>query len=141
MNNERGISIVENLVAITLLSIILASTSRLVILAVEANASRRDFTSVGANVQGLIDNYRAGNYTELLDKFGSSYASIEDGDTVSETQELAFGKASMEIVYQAIKSGPGTYPDAIEIQITVNQRRGKLQNASFQFDSVIAPVS
>ena len=102
--SEDGITIVENLVAISLFLITLAGSHSLFSYSMHSNASARTYTTLATDVQELMDSFRKDSYTGLLDKFSTTYTAIADGQTVTETIQSSDARASYQVTYTAIKS-------------------------------------
>ena len=138
--SERGITIIENLVAISLLSIVLASSSNMIIMAMQSNGSARGYASMVSQVQQKIDQYRNGSYSTLLAKFGSTYSSITDGQTATETSSYDGANTTFTTTFTAIKSSNTAFPEAIQIKVSALQRRGRIGNVAYDFETVIAQM-
>jgi type II secretory pathway pseudopilin PulG len=134
------VTIIENLIAITLLGLVLTASSRMIISTIQANRSARGFAGAIAEVQKSIDGYRTGSYTAILDKFGGTYSSIEDNETVTETTYSDASRTTLVTTYTAIKTSSTAFPEAVRITIDATQRRAALGDAQYRFETVIAHI-
>lgn len=138
IKSQRGISIVENMLAIALLGIVIAGSSRMIIMGLESNGSTRNYAGVAADVQSIFDSYRNGSYLTLLNKFNTPYLQIGDGQSASENTNSSKAKATYQTTFTAIKASATSYPEAVKIAVQADQRRGKLGNVTYTFETVIA---
>lgn len=137
--SEAGFSIIENMIAISILGIVLAASSNSIIMAMQANSSARAYSTMTAEVQGAIDNYRSAPFDTLLAKFGTSnYTSITDGQAVTETSYSNDARTNYSTTFTAVKSAAVSTPIAVKIKVDAVQRRGKLGDAHFSFETVVA---
>lgn len=137
-NSQRGIGLIENMVAIALLGISMVGATSLFINSFHSNAASRTYTSLISDVHTIIDEYRRGNYSDLLDKFPSSYTAITNGQTAQETTGSPDARATYTTTFTAIKTSTTNIPEAVRIQIRAVQRRGKFGDATYQFETMIA---
>jgi Tfp pilus assembly protein PilV len=137
--SQRGVTIVENLIALTLFAIVIAGSSRFIIAAMRSNTSSRTYLALVSDVQQIVDGYRKGTYSTLLSNFGSVYTSIANNQTVtltSSTKQNA--RATFTTTLTAIKTSNTSFPEAIKVRVAATQRRGKFGNATYSFETVIA---
>ena len=139
--SERGFGIVENLVAITLLGIAIVGTTSLVVNTFHMNAASRSHTAVMSDVEAIIDSYRSGGFTSLLDEFGVNYSLIANGQTVTTSVTSAESKAEYSVSLTAIKTSSAGLPEAIRLAISSDHRRGKFGETNYQFETLIAQVN
>ncbi len=137
---DSGFTIIENLIAVTLLSLVIASNSRFIISSMFANQSARAYDALAAEVQKKVDTYRSNTYSQLLDKFGSNHSAITDGQTATENGSTTNGRSSYVTSFTANKSSNTGLPESVGIKVVATQRRGKFANASFSFETVIAQM-
>ena len=137
---QSGVTIIENLVAISLVSLALVGTSNLIISTYKANSSARNFTSLAAESQGLIDQYRQ-NYTALLDEFGTAYTEIEHGQSTVVTVSSDTSRSTINLSLTAVKSRTGTIPEAVRVRASSEQRTSSTTTSTYSFETIIAQVS
>lgn len=135
---QLGTGLVENLVAISLLSISLMGATSLFISSFKADASARTYSALVSDVHTIIDTYRQSNFSTLLNQFNTNYTSIVNGQTVTQTQVGASSHANYTITFTAIKTSTTNIPEAVKISIAALQRRGKFSNSNFTFETMIA---
>ncbi len=135
---QRGIGIIENLVAIAILGISIVGATSLFISSFHSNAASRTYTTLISDVHTIIDEYRTGAFSDLLDKFPVSYTAIADGQTISETTTSVDARATYTTSFTAVKTSTTNIPEAIRIQVNAVQRRGKFDDATYRFETIIA---
>lgn len=135
---QRGIGLVENLVAISLLGISLMGATSLFVSSYNSDSAARSYTSLINDVHSIIDGYRSATYSSLLDKYGTGYANIVDGQQVSETAAGLAARANYTITFTAIRTTTTNIPEAVRVNVTANQRRGKFSNGIYRFETIIA---
>ena len=135
---ERGVSIIEILVAISLLGIVIVSSSNLIIVSMHANQAARTYSSVVADVQQIIDDYRGQGYVALLNKFGGSWSAITNGQTVVETTTSDRSRATYSVTLTAVKSSSDANPVAIQVEVSAAHRRGKFGDTTYTFHTMIS---
>ncbi|MCC6954556.1 MAG: type II secretion system protein [Deltaproteobacteria bacterium] len=140
-SDERGFSIVENLVAITILGIASVATIPLIFLSLNATGESRNQAAALAEVEGLVSDYKTLPFIEVLQKIASNVPSIQDGDTVTITEPLEGGRSSYTVTLTAIKSQSLGNPEAVRMLIEVTQRRGTRADRQYQFETIISQVS
>lgn len=138
LSNERGLTIIENLVAVSLVAAVLAASTRFVMLSMEANSSTRSYAALAAQAQKILDSYRTAGYSQLLGKFGTSHGSITNGQTVTEESSYKNGWADFKTTLTAIKTSNTGTPEAVKVQIQAVQRRGRLGDTTHIFETYIA---
>jgi prepilin-type N-terminal cleavage/methylation domain-containing protein len=138
---QRGFTIVENLVALALISISIAGASNLVISAVLGNSAARNYAGVVAEAQSRIDDLRRQSFTSILANFGGSPQSVANNQTVTLNSTSSNSRASYATTLTAIKNSTTGYPQAVRVRIVATQRRGRLNNAQYTFETLIANVS
>lgn len=131
-------SIVENLVAISILGIVIISVTPILVTSMQSNGIARSHTSLVADVQSIVDGYRNSTYQTILDKFATTYTAITDGQTVSESSTSSESRASYSTTFTAIKLNPTSSPEAVKITVVATQRRGNFPDASYTFETVIS---
>lgn len=137
---QRGLTIVENLLAISLLGIALAGSSRAIIYTMHSNQSARANTALAADVQKVVDGYRQLSYAQLLNKISTNYSGITDGQAATESLEFAESRASMLTTFSAVKTSNTGFPEAVKVSVAATQRRGKLGDATYTYETFIAQV-
>jgi type II secretory pathway pseudopilin PulG len=138
INRESGTGLIENLVSLSILSIVIASVASSILFTLHSNNSTRTQTASLSEVQSIIDNLRYAGYTDILDKFNSIYSSIAHDQAVSETITDSNSRSSYVITYTAIKRTAGSSPEAVKIRIAVNHRSSPQRNGQFAFETIIA---
>lgn len=136
---EAGITIIENLVAISLVGLAIVGSTGLFITTYKTNASARNFTSLVADCQGLIDQYRQ-NYTALLNEFGSSYTEIANGQSTTISVESPASRSNITLTLTAIKAREGTIPEAVRVRANGVQRTSSNTTSSYSFETIVAQV-
>ena len=137
--DERGISVVENLIAIALLAMVVAGSAQFVMLTMQANQSTRSYSALAAEAQKMIDGYRA-SYPALLNKFGSAYSAITNGQTAIEESSSSSGWTDFRTTFTAIKTSNVSFPEAVQVEIVATQRRGRFAGVTHTFGTWIARV-
>ncbi len=139
--NESGITIVENLVAMALISIAVVGASTFFITTFQANAATRIGTSLVSDMQALVESYRSSSYSALLDKFNTGYTTITDGQTASESVTVPRSRATYQITFTAIKTNTNFMPEAVRVRVSATQNRGKLGTKNLNMETLIAQLS
>ncbi len=134
---EQGFTIIENLVAITLVSIALVGSTALFSSSYQHNATRRTYGALAADARLIIDAYRS-NYNSLLDEFGVNYIDIANGQQATISQSSAQSRSLYTIVLTAQKTKADSIPEAVTVTIQAAQRRGKLADGQYTFETIIA---
>jgi type II secretory pathway pseudopilin PulG len=81
---QSEMTVIENLIAISLLAIASAGALPFILYSTSANHSTRSHAAVVAQAQQIIDNYRSSSYDQLLARFGADFTAISDGQTADE---------------------------------------------------------
>lgn len=136
--NQKGITIVENLVALALLSIVMAGSARTIIVMMHANASHRQFVASQSEVQAVVDQYRSEPYNDILALFGNDYRGISDGQTYSTNHVSSNGRSNYVITFTANKTNLNSTPESVKISIEATQRRGSLGNTEYNYETIIS---
>jgi|1048.fasta_scaffold22338_3 hypothetical protein len=136
--NEKGSGLIENLVSLSMLAIVIASVSSAILLTMHGNASSRTYASVIADVQSIVDSLRHGTYTQILDKFNSSYGTINNNQTTSEIVRSSESRAIYTVTYTAIKRSANAIPDAVKVRVNISHSKGHLGNSTTAFETIIA---
>lgn len=139
--SQRGVGIVENLVAMALVAIAVVGSTSLFITCFHSNASTRTYTSVIADVQSIVDSYRNGSYADLLGRFGTSYVNIANGQQATLSSESADSRAAYTTTFTAIKTSPGSIPEAVRVRVAATHRRGNPGDVVYDFETIIAQVN
>lgn len=139
MRSESGFSIIENLVAISLLGIAMVGTTVLFASTFQSSSSSRDYVAVSADVQSVVDSYY-NDYNSLLAEFASAPGEIANGESAVRNLNSTNAKADYVITLTAIKTKSEGTPEAVRIEVRAAQRRGKLENSNFTFETVIPQV-
>ena len=137
---QHGLTIIENLIAISLVGIALAGGSRAIIYTMHSNQSARAYTALAADVQKTVDGYRQLTYAQLLSKISTNYSAITDGQSASETLDFAESHSSMQTTFSAVKTSNTAFPEAVKVSVAATQRRGKLGDATYTYETYIAQV-
>jgi type II secretory pathway pseudopilin PulG len=136
--SEKGISIIENLVAITLLSFAIISSTGLIKYSMHANQSARSFQGLISEVHLLVEGYRADGLFKLLDKYNKTHMTITNNETVTENLSLPAYNASVRTTYTAIRSASNSSPEAVKVTVVATQRRGALKAKDFTYETIVA---
>lgn len=140
LHAQHGVTIIENLVAISLVAIALLGSTSLFINTYQNNKSARNFSSSVSDIQRIIDGYRT-DYSSLLDEFGTDYTAITDNQYVEETVQANDSQASYTLGFTAIKTNSSAPPEAVRISVISTQRRGKFDDVNFTFETIIAQAN
>lgn len=140
-DSESGFGIVENLVAIALITIALVGTSGLFINCFNMNTASRSHGSVMADMQGIVDSYRNAGFGVILNKFATSFPAIADGQVAQETSASSSSHANYTVRFTAIKSHASSIPEAVKITVIASHRRGALGTSSYQFETIVAQAN
>ena len=135
---ERGFSLVENLVAISILAAVIVGSAKLHIYTLHANSASQDYSTLADEVHAIIDGYRSQGLNALLAKFGGSRTGIANGASTTETAPSISPKLSYLVTFTAINSAAGGAPQAVRVTIEATQRRGALGNHVFTYETIIA---
>jgi len=136
---EKGINLIENMVAMSILSLVIASASSAMIMSYHGNNTARTYSGVVSDIQGIVDGLRNGPYTSILLKFGTSaFLTITNNQTANETILGNESRATYTITYTAIKRSATSIPDAVRVRIAIAHRAGKLGNNTYSFETIIA---
>ncbi|MCB0335816.1 MAG: type II secretion system protein [Bdellovibrionales bacterium] len=138
---EAGFGLIELLVAFVIVAIVIAGASRLFINIMFANGSVRDNAIIIAEVQEIVDGYRGMPYIQILDLFGSGYVAIENGQTVTTNVPSENSGVAYTVKLTAVKSMAESVPEAIQIDVAVNQSRWKFSTLEYSFATLISQVS
>ena len=138
---QRGFTIIENLVAISLVAISLVGASRLIITTMHGNAAARTYSSLVGEVQAKIDGYRQQSFAALLSNIGSSPSAITHGQSATVSSSSKSARASFVTTFTAVKSGTSGIPQAIRIKVVATQRQGHFGQSAYSFETLIANVS
>ena len=139
--SEKGFGIIENLVAISIVSIALVGSTALFATCFHGNAAARTYTGVASDVQRLIDGYRNEPYATLLGRINSNLTSISNGDNSQTSVTVAESNSTYSVTFTAIKSDSEIVPAAVQIQVTATHRRGKFENSQYTYETIVAQVS
>lgn len=138
---QAGFSIVENLISLLLFALVTVGTSDFIATALSANAAGRRFSALAEGVHREMDSLRALPFRTVLSKFkAGSLSKIRDGETVSERKTLDTAHTTYTLTYTAVKTGKSGAPDAVWVRMTAAQRRGKLGEATYDFETIISQV-
>ncbi len=138
---QRGSSLVETLVAMSLVAIGLAGSASLIATCFHGTTAARTHVSAEADIQAIIDGYRSLSYTVLLSKFNANIFSITNGQVATENTTSTRSHASFVATLTAIKSKPDSIPEAVRVQISTTHRRGQLKNSIYTYQTIIAQVA
>lgn len=135
---EVGFIIPEVLVSMTLLGIVIAAVTNLVVVTMHSNTAARSFSVLNSEIQDTIDGLRSAAFNEVLDKFATSYIAITDGQVATETINSSESRSSQIVTYTAVRSSNESAPEAVRVQISVQLRRGILGNISYDYQTVVS---
>jgi len=141
IRSSAGFSLVENLVAMSLISIAMMAVSSLMINSMHGNSAARTHSALIADVQAKLDAYRQGSFNTLLANIGTPPTSIADGATGTVSSTSTNARASYLETFTAIKNNPDGVPQAVRVRVAVTQRRGVYGHASYSFETIIANVN
>ena len=85
MSRESGFTLVENLVAMFIISAAVIGATGVVVNSMHGNSAARTYTSLVSDVQAKIDDYRKLSFSDLLGKFNTTKTSITNGQVATET--------------------------------------------------------
>lgn len=140
IQSERGIGIVENMVAMAILAIALVGSVSIMTTSLNADKASRTDAALVADAQKIIDAYRQEDFTTLIARFGTDISSIANNAVVTETSTSKRARATYTARLTALKSRSTGIPDGVKVNVTAVQRRGKLKNRTIQFETMIANV-
>jgi type II secretory pathway pseudopilin PulG len=135
---ENGTGLIENMVSLSILAIVIASVTSSIFLTMHGNAASRSYTAMISEIQSMVDAMRQDEYTNLLDKFGSLYTSIDNNESVTENISGIESNANYAITYTAIKRTANTLPEAIRIRFVATHTQGSLGLSNSTFETIIA---
>ena len=138
LRSQRGVTIVENLVSMAILSIALVGSTSLFISSYHSDAASRGYGALIADVHSTIDGFRSGNFSTLLNKFSVNFSSITNNQTATETIVGKASHATYTVTYTAIRTSSTTIPEAVKVGISAAQRRGNFGTGTFTFETIIA---
>ncbi len=139
--NELGATIIENLVAISLVSIAVMGSTGLFVSSYEKNQSARNHSSLVPQIRLVLDQYRT-DFNSALDVFNESYTTISDGEQaqISFTHEAS--RSTFTLTFTAIRSREETPPEAVRINVAATQRGGiRLGERDTVYETVIAQTT
>lgn len=139
--SEGGFSLVENLVSILLLSLVLASSTNLIVYSMQANSAARSYSAMSSEVQQKVDEVRNMSFSQILAHFGGTYSDIEDGETATEEWSSSESRAEFTVTYTAIKGGTIGLPEAVNVHIQAVQRRGRLGQIQYDYETIVAKAA
>lgn len=137
---QRGIALVENLVALAMLGIALVGSVSLFSNSMNSNKASRSYMALVSEVQDIVDQYREESFTTLIARFGSNIANIANGTQATETYRSSRSRATFTSRLTAIRSHGEGSPEAVRLEVTAVQRRNKLGDRTYTFETIIANV-
>ncbi len=140
-SNQSGFSVVENLVAISILGIASVATVPLITFSFAATGASRNQASILAELEGIIANYQTQPYNTLLQNIDPVIPTIQDGDNASIVQDSTIGDAEFTITFTAIKTTPLGLPDGVRVKVEIVQQRGILHAQTYALETVMMQVS
>ena len=141
IKNEGGFTIIENLVAVMLVSVTIVGASSLIATSVISNGTARSYASLVGEVQSKLDGYRQQSFNTVLANIGSSPSAITNGQTATVNSSSSSARATFVTTFTAVKNNSTGIPQAVKIKINATQRRGRLGSATYSFETMIANVS
>lgn len=136
--SELGSGLMENIVSISITSIVLASAASPMLMAFHGNTAARTYAGVVSDVQGIVDGIRNSHYNQILSKFDTAFLSITDGQTTTESISNSESRATYTITYTAIKRSATSVPDAIKLRVNVLHNIGTLGSNTYSFETVVS---
>jgi Tfp pilus assembly protein PilV len=138
--SQHGIALVENLVAIAVLSIAIVGSVSLYGTNAQATKASRDYAALVSETQSIIDGYRNENFNTLILRFNTNPQEISSGAQVTESYTSARTQTTFTSKLTAIKSRPQGNPEAVRLQLSALQRRGKMGTANYSFETLLANI-
>jgi len=136
---ERGVSLVENLVSLSILAIVISSASTSMIMSFHGNSAARTYAGVISDIQGTIDGLRNSPYNTLLNKFATiPFTDIVNNQTAFESSYNPESQATYTITYTAVKRSAASIPDAVKVKVSVVHKMGRLGQTDSSFETEIA---
>ena len=140
-SGERGFSIIENLVAITILGIASVATIPLIFLSLNATSESRTQAAALGEVEAIVSKYKTMPFVEMLQEISSNVPDIQDGDRAILTEDSENGRTTFRVTLTAIKTQTLGNPEAVRLRIDVTQTRGHRAARDFAFETIISQVS
>ena len=139
MRRELGITILENLVALTLVAVTMAGASKMIISGMHANKNSREFGQITTEVNNIISAIDGAGYGTLLNAFATSYPLITDGQTVTyATVNSTYTPSSYVVTLEAIKNLNGTIPESLIVRVATTHNRVKFGSSNHVFETIIS---
>ena len=138
--DQRGVALVENLVAMAILSISLVGSVSIFSNTSNSNRASRSHAALVAEVQDIVDQYREEAFNTLLTRFNTNITAISNGARITESYTSTRSRATFTSTLTAIHSRDEGSPEAIRLNVSANQRRGKLGNRTYTFETIVANV-
>jgi len=143
---NSGISIIENMIALSLISFTLIAFSGLLIRSIHSTSHSRRNTEAMFAAQGLIESMRSSPYaTNIVNIFGSG--AVTKDKVVTQTifspstaTSLEQANYAIELEYIArMTASSAILPDWVEVNMTVRNKLGAtIAPISYQFSTVLA---
>ncbi len=140
IHKQQGFALVENLVAIALLGIALAGSVSLFSNTISSNKASRTYASLISEVQDVVDQYREEPFNTLIARLGSNISTISNGAQATESFTSSRSRATFTSTLTAIRSRSEGAPEAVRLNVSAVQRRNKLGNHTYSFETIIANV-
>lgn len=141
MHRESGATIIENLVAISLVAIAAMGSTGLFVSSYEKNQSARNHSSLVPQMRLILDQYRT-DFNSALDVFNESYTTITNGEQAQISVNHEASRSTFNLTFTAIRSRDDTPPEAVRINVTATQRGGvRLGERDTVYETVIAQTS
>jgi prepilin-type N-terminal cleavage/methylation domain-containing protein len=140
IKNQKGFSIVENLVALSILAIASASTMPLLVASFHATQSDREQASIMGEVNQIISNYKSSSLNSILSNIQSDISNITDGQVAQISQDSNTSNNEYQITFTAIKSQAMGSPEAIRITIEAIHNRKSYGEAIYTYETIITSL-
>ena len=141
LDSERGVTIVENLVALVIIAIAAFSVVPLLRISLNTTAAARTHSALVAEVEDIVADYRSTPLIAVLGDINSNLGAINDGDTATAEIHSDVARARYDITVTAIKSTAVGSPRAARLRIEATHRRGVLGDANYVFETVLADAT
>jgi len=142
VRGERGVSIIETLVAALLISIAIMATTPVMINGFSSLKTGQAQMALSGSVLAEIDDIRSRKYYELIEELYPGMVPVPNGSVATEANVYdPKTKATMTIVYTARNQAARDLPEALDVKITAVQKRGKFGTTTYEFETVVANLN
>lgn len=137
----RGSSLIELLVAVSILLAILGGFASTLIASMHSVTSSATTASSEREVQKIFDELRGTSYFKVLEKFSEDPGVIEDGDRIvfAEMSDPEC-RCSYTTYLTALRAGSSSIPDGLHVRVEVNRRRGFFGSTVSTFETILTFV-